>query len=225
MALLALCLIASAILVTTSCSGFGKDDFYGTWTATYSYPTNQTDFDSTYPATSGVQTIAYASEKAGRDTTVTMYFSGTSEDLLKSTGASFWQEKISTKNSATVVHTFYMGTYKLNDNGGVTTGNLTLTYQAGYDMTKGSKTLDELVAMSAADLVALKSTDAAVDDAPENYDGANPDVEEFSFALTDKDFFKGYQSMSASAISECTWEVPYRNFTLNSENSDTSVNE
>lgn len=246
----ALCLIAAAVLVTTSCDGFGKDDFYGTWTSTYTYPTSEADFNTTFgdaawkkdESTGTVTTTSkYDSAYAGQQFIVTMYFEGKSEDLLKTDGASFWQEKFRyTKAGKLAAHTFYKGTYKLDNNSNVTSGDLVLSYRYGYKFAStDTVTVDTLNTLDFEDSAAVKAANlkGTVCDLYDADKKQCADVETFAFSLGDSDFFKGYQSMSATEESyyneqtaayvskySCSWDVPTRSFTLKSEDSDLTTN-
>jgi len=184
MALLALCLIASAILVTTSCSGFGKDDFYGTW--------NSGDF------------VLDTGANAGTTANVTFYFSGTSENLINGGSAMFYEEYTRYKTDGSVaVHNFWWGNYKLSDNSGVETGDLTLRYFYGYNLNaSGAKSVDDLIAIVTGDDPANAFESIATTDQYAVDTKHCSDVEKFSFSLGDRDFFKGYQSMTATSISQ-----------------------
>jgi hypothetical protein len=186
---LAVCLIAAAALVTTSCSGFGKDDFYGTWN-------------------SGNYTLDTGSHK-GDTVNVTFYFSGTSENLLNGGSAMFYEEYTRYSGTDTSVdpvsHNFWWGNYKLSDNSGVTSGTLTLRYFYGYNLNqKDAKSVSDLVQIVEGDdpyTAFEKITPAATDFYDETLKTCS-DVEKFTFALGDQDFFKGYQSLIATSVSQ-----------------------
>src|SRR5574344_299166 len=110
LAVLAMCLIAAAALVTTSCK-FGKDDFYGTWDSEYTYPGNTTDEDK------AAQGSGYNSKFAGDKYTVSMYFSGKSENIIDKS-ALFYQHLTHYDSTKTTKksETFWYGTYKLSEN-------------------------------------------------------------------------------------------------------------
>lgn len=234
---LAVCLIAAAALVTTSCSGFGKDDFFGTWDS------------GNY-------------EFGGKYYKVNFYFSGASENLINGKNAMFYEEYTRyTDNtySKVAAHNFWWGVYGLSDNSGVTSGNLTLKYYYGYDLTQtGAKTVSALVS------TLTNSSDPATDfekiakyDYYDATEKACSDVEKFSYTLTKSSsagIFDGYDTFAATAVSQWTewtdttvtyegdacYDAKYtksspkdgtswgdagteRDFTLSSENTDATV--
>lgn len=184
---LAAALIVAVSLVTTSCN-FGKDDFYGTW--------NSGDF-----------------EYNGDTLNVTFYFSGTSESLLGKGKAFFYEHYVRTGSSP--IKTFWWGQYGTDDNSNVTSGNLTLKYYYGYNMTtnEDNKTLDELIALATGDDPVTAFDDgkgvgcvSSVSGVFDFYDQGNElcsDVEKFNYELSDQDFFKGYQGLTA--VADCEW--------------------
>lgn len=118
--------LAAAVMTFTGCDGFGKDDFYGTWESHYKIPGTKTDAAG----------AGWFRDQANCDVDLTMYFSGTSEDLLNK-GAVFYQNKIrhaaddSTKVAQT---TFWYGTYKLANNSNYDKGDLILSYKYGFTL-------------------------------------------------------------------------------------------
>lgn len=227
---LAACLIAAAALMVTSCndptSSFGKDDFFGTWNSSYTYPTDAT----TVPGGKLDTTLT------GHQYKVTMWYNGTSESILKGGEGRFWQHKLHYKADGTTVvsETFWTGTYTLSNNSGITTGYLNLKYEYGYDMKVGTLKIDELITMAEADdyeaqflNLCFENTDGEanlynqtlvkvaaatgyykdskgivtvqVRKADEKSDELCSDIEKFDFKLGDSSLTKGYQSMTATA--------------------------
>lgn len=173
---LALCFVAVAALFTTACN-FGKDDFYGTWNS------GDFEYDSTHTQN------------------VTFYFSGTSDSLINSGKAFFWEHY--TRSDGT--ETFWWGRYGTSDDSGVTSGNLTLRYFYGYNMkATGAKTLDELIALATGTDPETEFDNLAnVTDFYDKADDECSDVERFVFALSGQDFWAGYQQFDATA--DCEW--------------------
>ena len=187
LAVLAMCLIAAAALVTTSCDGFGKDDFYGTWN-------------------SGDYVIDTGSHK-GDTVNVTFYFSGTSENLTNGGSAMFYEEFTRTgKDSGKVeAHNFWWGNYNLTGNSSVTSGKLTLRYFYGYDLTQtNAKSVNDLIALVEAEdpYTQFESLCPAGTDYYDVDTEHSSDVELFTYELGNQDFLKGYQSMTDTSVSQ-----------------------
>lgn len=128
---IACAVVAAAVMTFTGCDGFGKDDFYGTWESHYTIPDHN--------KTSGAE--GWYSDQANCNVDLTMYFSGTSEDLINK-GAVFYQDKIRYKSDGSgdvVKETFWYGTYKLEDNAAYDKGNLVLSYKFGFTLGTAGK--------------------------------------------------------------------------------------
>ncbi len=137
-------------------STFGKDDFSGTWVADYQ-PLNAAGTGARYTD--------------GNFVTVVMDFDGSSENLLGSGKATFYQYKmrkssseVKADRSNVVMESFYTGYYALEDNSNYTKGNLVLKYMYGVqwndhatEVTLGGKeyTLEQLAAIAMGDKTEL----------------------------------------------------------------------
>ena len=238
-----LAVLAASVVAAASfmgCDGFGKDDFYGTWTTEYTIPAA-----SATDAQGGGYDKSYAEQKVE----LTMYFSGKTTSSAVST-VMFWQHKQRTDSENVVHHTFWVGTYNLSNNSELTSGDLELSYMYGYGWngdfpseglaysgkTEGTaKSVDDLVALAkAGDFAAFASISGIQKEVLTNNDKTYcTDIETFSFELGGASLFSGYTTMSATekkwekyqlkegkvektVVDEdgCSWEVKSRSFTL-----------
>lgn len=226
-------LIVAASLAFTSCDGLGKDDFFGIWEANYEVTNDNVAKGSNDGTTKDMSEVDGI---VGSTVDITMYFDGTSEKLINA-AQKFYQYKLRyTKAGTLAAHTFYLGTYKLEDNANYTKGTLILAYRLGFNDVSEAQA-DALgqawlcsTATEAYEAIkdAYSSATAPTDESQSVLDylselsdvqytdaeGDNPDVEKFDFELGDQDFIKGYQSMTATAKENCSWEVTSRSFTL-----------
>ncbi len=206
-------LASQALLVGmfTSCGGLGKDDFYGTWTTSYTIPTSA-DKDS--------QGGGYNSKYAGQTVDLTMFFAGNTTTSALSTCV-FYQYKVRNNSNKG----FWVGTYNISNNSELTSGNLELSYMYGFYWTTdnpsytGSYTdddgktvkvsvtsVDDLVNYAkAADWDAFEAIVEAGNNAVITYNSKKycADIETFAFELGEQSLFEGYKSMSAT---EKCWE-------------------
>jgi len=217
-------LIVAASLAFTSCDGLGKDDFFGTWEAKYDVTS-----DNLLQASDSRSDGTNRSGSIGSTVDITMYFDGTTEKLINA-AQKFYQYKLRSKDGEIKAHTFWVGTYELKDNANFTEGTLILTYRLGFDNVSEdqanalgnawlcSTAADAYAAVKDYYTVAEPSAEQEVFDflsgiATYTCD-EDDDVEKFDFKLADQDFIKGYQSMTATAKENCSWEVASRSFTL-----------
>ena len=201
--------------VFTGCGGLGKDDFYGTWTTSYTIPT-AADTDS--------QGGGYNSSYAGDTVDLEMFFSGTTTSSAFSTCVFYQHKQRTDVDTNTVSHTFWVGTYNLSNNSELTSGDLELSYMYGYGWTGNSLNASYSYTGSSGDIES--GTITSVDDFVTSAKAANwdffegisgvqsqvltynnknycSDIETFTFGLGDQSLFEGYKSMSAT---EKCWE-------------------
>lgn len=217
-------LIVAASLAFTSCDGLGKDDFFGTWESNYTV----TNDNVAKGSDDGTQ--ADKSAFVGSKVDITMYFDGTSEKLINA-NQKFYQYKIRKEDDVIKAHTFWVGTYKLEDNTNYTKGTLTLAYRLGFDNVSEDQANalgQAWLCSTAADAYeAVKGVYTSASEPAAQQDvidylstiadhtyTADGDVEQFEFELGGQDFIKGYTTMKATAKDNCSWEVTSRSFNL-----------
>ncbi len=210
--LIAVAVAAAAIVSATftSCEGFGKDDFFGTWCASYTVTPDNLAEGTGY---------TWSNVKNFPNVKVYMYFDGKSEDLVKSGGAKFYQYKIRYNDSGSVgMRSFWCGTYKLTDNSKYTEGKLHLDYLYGGHIVEGNLegAIDAALSSNQSSVISYLKTSPAP---TSNTSGT--DLEIFDFSLGGASLFTGYREMSATARQNCTWEVLTRSFEL--QGSDSNV--
>lgn len=229
-------LLVAASLAFTSCGGLGKDDFYGLWQSSYEV-TDENLLSKNTEVGNGDDNDS----KLGSSVEIAMYFDGSSEKLINST-QKFYQFKTRTDKAGNLASsTFWIGNYKPSDNSNYTNGTLELDYRVGWG-TSVKVTEEEANALGKAWLCSsaedayevLKDTFTTISEpaddqelldylatvgSPSTY-AEGYDLEKFDFELGDPSFLKGYQSLTATAKENCSWEVKSRTFSLQNTLSD-----
>ena len=168
---------AAAIAVTfTGCPdlGFGKDDLFGTWMTL--------DFDS------NEEPVSYYTPSGSTDKySVTWKFDGKSENMFARTGGTFKQHLIKYNSSMTSIseETFWYGEYAVKGNSGYSKGKLYLYYECGYDMKKGSASLDKLWDWTLDDFISVSG-----------YSG----IDNFTEEPSDDNGIKFYRSSTSNPV-------------------------